>query len=103
MKVLLMLADSTNIENPGFSTPERVVHKNLEEIIRSIKGRLIIGTFASQMERMIKIIEVAEKYNKKIVVEGRSMKTNIEIAQLADMLKVKKAQSSMLKMSIISA
>lgn len=90
MNVLLMFADSTNIENPGFSTPESVVHKNLEEIIRSIKGRLIIGTFASQMERMIKIIEVAEKYNKKIVVEGRSMKTNIEIAQLADMLKVKK-------------
>jgi ribonuclease J len=90
MKVLLMLADSTNIENPGFSTPEWVVHKNLEEIIKNIRGRLIIGTFASQMERMIKIIEVAEKYGKKIVVEGRSMKTNIEIAQAADMLKVKK-------------
>jgi ribonuclease J len=90
LKVLLLLADSTNIENPGFSTPESVVHKNLEEIIKSIKGRLIIGTFASQMERMIKIIEVAEKYGKKIVVEGRSMKTNIEIAQLANMLKVKK-------------
>jgi ribonuclease J len=89
-KVLLLLADSTNIENPGFSTPESVVHKNLEEIIRDIKGRLIIGTFASQMERMIKIIEVAEKYNKKIIVEGRSMKTNIEIATLAGLLHVKK-------------
>jgi len=90
MKVLLMLADSTNVENPGFSTPESVVHTNLEEIIRSIKGRLIIGTFASQFERMIKIIEVAEKFGKKIVVEGRSMKSNIEIAQLAGLLKVKK-------------
>jgi ribonuclease J len=58
MKVLLMMNDSTNIENPGFSTPEKLVHKNLEEIIRNIKGRLIIGTFASQMERMIKIIEI---------------------------------------------
>ncbi len=87
---LLMLADSTNIENPGFSTPERVVHKNLEEIIKSIKGRLIIGTFASQLERMIKIIEVAEKYNKKIIIEGRSMKTNIEIAELSGRLTVKK-------------
>lgn len=89
-KVLLLMSDSTNIENPGFSTPEKLVHKNLEEIIKSIKGRLIIGTFASQMERMIKIIEIAEKYGKKVVVEGRSMKTNIEIASVAGMLKIKK-------------
>ena len=84
------MSDSTNIENPGFSTPEKLVHKNLEEIIKNIKGRLIIGTFASQMERMVKIIEIAEKYGKKIVVEGRSMKTNIEIATLAGILNVKK-------------
>lgn len=90
MKVLLLMADSTNIENPGFSTPESIVHKNLEEIIRSIKGRLIIGTFASQLERMIRIIQAAESFGKKIIVEGRSMKSNIEIAQLANMLKVKK-------------
>lgn len=89
-KVLLLMTDSTNIENPGFSTPERLVHKNLEEIIKSIKGRLIIGTFASQLERMVKIIEIAERYGKKIVVEGRSMKTNIEIATLAGILNVKK-------------
>lgn len=89
-KVLLLMTDSTNIENQGFSTPERLVHKNLEEIIKSIKGRLIIGTFASQLERMVKIIEIAERYGKKIVVEGRSMKTNIEIATLAGILKVKK-------------
>ena len=60
-----------------------MVHKNPEEIIKSIEARLIIGTFASQLERMVKIIEIAEKYGKKIVVEGRSMKTNIEIATLA--------------------
>ena len=84
------MSDSTNIENPGFSTSEKLVHKNLEEIIKSIKGRLIIGTFSSQMERMVKIIEIAEKYGKKIVVEGRSMKTNIEIATLAGILKIKK-------------
>ncbi|MEK9182329.1 MAG: ribonuclease J [Patescibacteria group bacterium] len=89
-KVLLLMSDSTNIENPGFSTPEKLVHKNLEEIIKNIKGRLIIGTFASQLERMVKIIEIAERYGKKIVVEGRSMKTNIEIATIAGILKVKK-------------
>lgn len=89
-KVLLMMNDSTNIENPGFSTPERIVHQNLEEIIKNIKGRLVIGTFASQIERVMKIIEIAEKFGKKIVVEGRSMKNNIEIAINVGKLKVKK-------------
>ncbi len=89
-KVLLLMADSTNVENPGFSTPEKLVHENLDEIIKNIKGRLIIGTFASQLERVIKIINIAEKYNKKIVVEGRSMKVNIEIATAANLLKTKK-------------
>lgn len=89
-KTLLLLADSTNIENPGFSIPERETHKNLEEIIKSIKGRLFIGTFASQLERMIKIVEVVEKYGRKLVIEGRSMKTNMEISQLAGLWKLKK-------------
>jgi ribonuclease J len=79
-KVLLMLAESTNIENAGFSTPEHLVHKTLEDIIGKSTGRLIVGTFSSQFERMIKIITVAERMGKKIVVEGRSMKTNIDIA-----------------------
>ncbi len=89
-KVLLLLADSTNVENPGFSTPEKVVHQNLDEIIKNTKGRLIIGTFASQLERLIKLIESAERYNKKIVLEGRSMKINIEIAELAGLFTPKK-------------
>lgn len=88
--VLLMMADSTNVENPGFSTPESVVHVNLEEIIKNIKGRLIIGTFASQLERICAIIKSAEKFGKKILLEGRSMKVNVEIAELAGYLKVKK-------------
>lgn len=89
-KTLLLLADSTNIENPGFSIPERETHKNIEEIIKNVKNRLFIGTFASQLERMIKIIGFVEKYGRKLVVEGRSMKTNIEVAQLAGLLTVKK-------------
>lgn len=89
-KVLLMFADSTNIENPGFSTPESVVIKNLDEIIKNIRGRLIIGTFSSQLSRMISIIQICEKYGKFIAIEGRSMKVNIEITEAAGMLKVKK-------------
>jgi ribonuclease J len=89
-KVLLLMMDSTNVDNPGFSTPERVVHENLDNIIKNTKGRLIIGTFASQLERIMKIIAIAEKYGKKVVVEGRSMKSNIEIVLHIGMLKVNK-------------
>jgi len=88
-KVLLLMMDSTNVDEPGFSTPERLVHKNLDEIIKNIKGRLIIGTFASQLERVMKIIMIAEKYGKKVVVEGRSMKNNIEVVLNMGMLTVK--------------
>ena len=86
---LLLIADSTNAEVPGYSISEKEVQKNIEQIIKTTSGRLIIGTFASQFDRMIKIVEICEKYNKKIVVEGRSMKNNVEIAKLALLLKPK--------------
>lgn len=88
--VLLLMADSTNVENPGFSMPEKTVHKNIEEIIKNVKGRLIIATFASLLERMLKIIDYSEKYGKKVVIEGRSMKNNIEICKHLGLLKPKK-------------
>jgi ribonuclease J len=65
------------------------VYRNIENIIREASGRLIISTFASQVERMLFMLETAERYGKKVVVEGRSMKTNVEIAKLADMLKIR--------------
>ena len=88
-KVLLLMADSTNADVPGFSTPERVVQKNIEEIIKNSRGRLIIGTFSSLLERIMKIVEFSEKYGKKVVIEGRSMKSNIEIIKQLGMLKTK--------------
>jgi ribonuclease J len=87
--VLLLMADSTNVEKPGFSIPEATVHKNIEEIIKTTKSRLVIGTFASQLERIIRIIEIAEQFGKKVVVEGRSMKNNIEIVKHLGLLKIK--------------
>ena len=87
---LLLIADSTNAEKDGFSIPEKRVQQTLDEIIKTVKGRLVIGTFSSQFERMIRIIESAEKYGKKIVTEGRSIRTNIEIAEKAELLKVSK-------------
>lgn len=88
-KILALLTDSTNVERPGFSLSERVVNKNIEEVIKNSKGRLIIGTFSSQLERIIKMIEIAERYNKKVIIEGRSMKTNVEIARFLKLLETK--------------
>jgi len=87
---LLLISDSTNAERPGFSITEREVHDNIDEIIKNVKGRIIIGVFASQFARMIKIIEAAEKYGKKVVLEGRSIRANLDIAIESGTLKPKK-------------
>jgi ribonuclease J len=89
-KNLLLLGESTNIENPGFSTPEHVVHESLEEIIKSIHGRLVLGMFASHIHRIAKVVQVCEKYGKKLVIEGRSMKNNIDICVEAGVLTIQK-------------
>ncbi len=83
---LLLLSDSTNADSPGFSLSETIVLKNIEDIIRETKGRLLIGTFASQFERIVKILYLCEKLGKKVVIEGRSMKTNVEVAKEIGML-----------------
>ncbi len=88
-KTLLLMADSTNCENPGFSISDTVVYRNIETIIRETAGRLIISTFASQVERMLFMLETAERYGKKVIIEGRSMKTNLEVSKMANMLKIK--------------
>lgn len=87
-KNILFMADSTNAERDGFSIPEARVHQTLEEIISTVKGRMVISLFASNFERVIRIVSSAEKLGKKIVIEGRSHRTNIEISQRAGILKV---------------
>lgn len=86
-KTLLLMTDSTNIENEGFALPEIKVHQGLDNIIRRIQGRIIIAAFASHITRLIKIIQIAESLNKKIVLEGRSMKTNFDIVIQAGLIK----------------
>ncbi len=89
-KVLLLLGESTNIENPGFSTPERIVLENLDHIVRDIKGRLVVGMFASHFHRIGRVIESAEKYGKKVLIAGRSMQNNVDVAIMANVIKVQK-------------
>lgn len=86
-KILLLMADSTNVERPGFSIPEDTVNESLKRIITESKGRIFIGSFSSQLERAMKIIEYGEKAGRKIVVEGRSMKVNLDIARESGYLK----------------
>jgi ribonuclease J len=86
---LALLCDSTNADRQGFSASEGRVFLTLEEIIKNAQGRLVIGTFASQFDRLISIIKVCEEMGKKVIMEGRSIKTNIEIAIQAKLMEVK--------------
>ncbi len=89
-KVLLLLTDSTNIENEGFSQPESRVNEGLGKLIRSCNGRIIIAAFASHITRLVKIVETAEALGKKVVLDGRSLKTNMEVCEQAGIFKPKK-------------
>ena len=72
--VLLLMADSTNAERPGFTKSESSVGKALDDIYAESEGsRIIVATFASNVDRVQQIITAAMKYNRKVVVEGRSM------------------------------
>ncbi len=88
-KNLFLMVDSTNATNPGFSLAESVVIENIDSIIRDVSGRLIIGTFASQLQRVMDILRIVEKYGKKVVIEGRSMKTGVDIVTEMGLLKLK--------------
>ena len=87
-EILLLTMDSTNIERPGWSLSEQRVLDNIDDIVKNVKGRIIIATFASQVERIIAFIEMARKYGKKVVFEGRSMKTNVEIVRQLGLTKL---------------
>ena len=78
--VTLLLSDSTNSLSPGFSKSESSVDDALNDIINGHPGRIIIATFASNIYRLKHIAETCKKYNRKIIVFGRSMETNVELA-----------------------
>ncbi len=78
--VTLLLSDSTNALAPGFSNSESVVDETLNDIIGRHIGRVIIATFASNIFRVKHIVETCKKYNRKIIVFGRSMESSIELA-----------------------
>ncbi len=79
--VLALMCDSTNAERPGFTMSERTVGRTFDNIFAEHRNtRIIIATFASNVDRVQQIINSAYKYGRKVVVEGRSMVNIISTA-----------------------
>lgn len=78
--VLLMLSDSTNAEKGGFTFSEKEVRRAFEDIFSKTKGRIIIATFASNIHRIQQVIDVALQYGRRIIMCGKSMVANSQIA-----------------------
>ncbi len=88
--VLALMSDSTDSQVEGYSISEGSIGKAMGEIIEHTNGRLIIATFSSLVSRIQIIIEMAERYGRKVAVDGYSMRTNVEIANKLGYLKMKK-------------
>ena len=88
--VLVLMSDSTGAEKEGHSLSEQQVTANLEKLFSEATGMIILGTFASLINRIQQIITIAEKFGKKVVFDGYSMKTNVEICKKLGYLKIKK-------------
>ena len=87
--VLALMCDSTNAERPGFTASEKTVGKTFDSLFQEHKGRrIIVATFASNVDRVQQIINTACKFGRKVVVEGRSMVNIIDIAQKLECIQV---------------
>lgn len=78
--VLVMMADSTNVERPGYTMTEKVVGETFNRLFGKANGRIIVATFASNVHRIQQIITAAQKYEKKVAVSGRSMENIVQVA-----------------------
>ena len=78
--VLALLADSTNVERPGFTRSERSVGASFDALFRGCEERIIVTTFASNVDRIQQIIDVAARYGRKVAVTGRSMENIMKVS-----------------------
>ncbi|MDD5039689.1 MAG: ribonuclease J [Patescibacteria group bacterium] len=86
----LLMLESLGAIAPHARTPERTMYQNLENLIRQARGRVIIGTFSSQLERIRQIIEYAQRIDKKVALDGYSMRMNVEVAKQLGYIKAGK-------------
>ena len=78
--VLALLCDSTNVERPGYTKSERCVGASFDALFRGYDQRIIVTTFASNVDRIQQIISVAAKYGRKVAVTGRSMENAMKVS-----------------------
>lgn len=90
--VLLLLADSTNVENEGYTLSERTVKKAFEEIVPNCQKRVVVATFSSNIHRIQQIADVAAACDRKLLINGRSMVSNIDIARKLGYLSIAEEQ-----------
>src|SRR3989338_4843579 len=88
--VLLLMSDSTGAERPGHSISEKTIHENLEDIFIHSQGRIITATFGTLISRIQQLITLAEKFDRKVAIDGYSMKANVAIAQELGYIKAQK-------------
>jgi ribonuclease J len=79
--ILLLLADSTNVERSGHSPSEQTIGKTLMRLFDGVKGRVIVTTFASNIHRIQQIIHASSAHNRKVAFSGRSMERITEVAR----------------------
>ncbi|QQG42488.1 MAG: ribonuclease J [Candidatus Giovannonibacteria bacterium] len=89
LSVHTLFLDSTNADVEGHSVSEKLVEANLEKTFLEAKGRIVLSTFSSMITRMAEIVKIAEKLGRKVVINGRSMKDNLEIAKQLGYIKYK--------------
>jgi ribonuclease J len=80
MNVIALMCDSTSCENKGYAISEKEIMATIDGIFAATKGRLIVGVFSSHLGRIQQLLNLAEKYGRKVAIEGRSMRNYTEIA-----------------------
>lgn len=88
--VMLLVSESTDAEHPGHQISEMEVQKSLEEIFKVARGRIIAATFGSLLTRIQQLIWLSEKYNRKVIIEGFSMKQNVAVSRELGYLQIKR-------------
>jgi len=88
--VHLLMCDSTGAEEPGHSLSEKDIFENMDKIFAGAKGRIIMATFSSLINRIQQAITLSEKYNRKVGFIGHSMKSNVEVTKKLGYLKSQK-------------
>ena len=78
--VLALLADSTNVERPGYTRSERSVGNSFDALFKGCEERIIVTTFASNVDRLQQIIDVAARYGRRVAVTGRSMENAMKVS-----------------------